>query len=72
MRTLIPTLTEALGTNEFVEKARENRKIVDKKQKARYDLHAGDLKPFESGATIWMQNADTGKWDDTAKIISRV
>ena len=72
VRTLIPTLTEALGTNEFVEKARKRRKIIDEKQKARYNLHARDLEPFESGAKIWVQNADTGNWDNTAKIIGRV
>ena len=72
VRTLIPTLTEALGTNEFVEKARSRKEMFDQKQKARYDRNAKDLKPFEKGTLIWVQNAETGKWDVTAKIICRV
>ena len=71
VRTLIPTLTEALGTNEFVEKARKRKKMLDQKQKARYDAHAKDLKSFDPGTLIWVQNAETGKWDDTAKIICK-
>ena len=72
MRTLIPTLTEALGTNDFVEKARGRKKLLDQKQKARYDSSAKDLKPFEPGTLVWIQNADTGKWDDMGKIMCQV
>ena len=69
---MIPTLTEALGTNEFVEKARRRKKLLDERQKARYDLNAKDLKPFEPGTLVWVQNAETGKWDDRAKIMFQV
>ena len=41
-------------------------------QKPRYNSHARDLKPFEPGTTVWVQNAETGEWDGTAKIITRV
>ena len=33
VRTLLPTLTEALGTNQFVEKAREKKVLLDSKRK---------------------------------------
>ena len=72
VRTLIPTLTEALGTNEFVEKARRRKKLLDHKQKVRYDRNAKDLKPLEPETLIWVQNSETKKWDDTAKIICRI
>ena len=72
MRTLIPTLTEALGTNEFVEKARRRKKFLDHKQTVRYDRNAKDLKPLEPETLIWVQNSETKKWDDTAKIICRI
>ena len=72
MRTLIPTLTEALGTNECVEKARGKKKIMDDKQKERYDHHARSLSTLQPGDMIWIQNPDTGKWDDRGKIIIRV
>ena len=39
-RTMLPTLTEALGTNEFVEASRMKKIKIDKKQKSRYDKHA--------------------------------
>ena len=40
VRTLIPTLTESLGTNEYVEQARKDRKKLDQKQKHLYDRSA--------------------------------
>ena len=61
VRTLIPTLTEALGTNEFVEKARKKKQIIDEKQRARYNLHAKDLKPFELGTTVWRSEEHTSE-----------
>merc|ERR1712015_89299 len=39
VRTLFPTLSEALGSNEFVEKSRSKKKIIDAKQKVVYDQH---------------------------------
>ena len=68
VRTLIPTLSEALGTNEFIERARTKKGILDTQQKLRYDLHAKDLKPLKAGTLIWIQNSETGKWSDTGRI----
>ena len=72
MRTLIPKLTKALGTNECVEKARGKKKMMDDKQKERYDRHARSLNTLQPGAMVWIQNPDTGKRDNIGKIIVRV
>ena len=72
VRTLIPTLTEALGTNQYVEQARGRRKKLDAKHKSAYDRHSKDLKPIKDGTSIWIQNQETKKWDSMAEIIHRV
>ena len=72
IRTLIPTLTEALGTNEFVEKVRERKINLDKKQKLLYNRNAKTLKPLKDGTMVWVQNPETKRWDATAKILGRV
>ena len=72
VRTLIPTLSEALGKNEFIERARTKKEILDTQQKLRYDLHAKDLKPLKAGTLIWIQNSETGKWSDTGRIKCKV
>ena len=72
IRTLIPTLTEALGTNDFVEKARRRKQVVDAKQKIFYDRCSKMLKPLNDGMLVWIQNPETKRWDLTARIISRV
>ena len=59
VRTLIPTLTEALGTNECVEKARGQKKMMDDKQKEQYDRHARSLNTLQPGDIILIQNPDT-------------
>ena len=43
IRTLLPSLTEALGTNSYVDKAKARKSILDSKQKARYDQGSKDL-----------------------------
>ena len=45
---------------------------MDSKQKHGYDQHAKDLKLMEPGTEIWIQNPDTGQWEDNGKIISKV
>ena len=72
IRTIIPTLTEALGTNYCVEKARGNRKRLDHKRKRRYDANAKDLKPFDPSTMVWVQNCETGRWDDKAEVLHRI
>ena len=46
--------------------------MIDEKQKTRYNLHAKDLKPFEPGTVVWIQNADTGKWDTSGNVICQL
>lgn len=72
IRTMIPTLTEALGTNECVEEARKRKKYLDDKQRHLYDRRSKDLKPLEEGVRVFVQNQDTKKCDDQATILSRV
>ena len=72
VRTLIPTLTEALGTNQYVEEARERRQKMDAKHKSAYDQHSKDLKPIKDGSSVWVQNQETKKWDRKAKVIRRI
>ena len=54
VRTLLPTLSEALGSNEFVEKARSKKKIIDAKQKVVYDQHSKDLKTLDPNTAVWV------------------
>ena len=35
-------------------------------------MSANDLKPFKQGTLVWIQNAETGKWDDAAKILCQI
>ena len=72
VRTLIPTLTESLGTNEYVELARKVRKKLDQKQKYLYDRSAKKLRPLDIGTKVWVQHPETKKWDSTATILSRI
>lgn len=61
IRCVIPTPTENLGTNDYVEKDRELQKILDEKQDLRYNLNAKDCKPLKEGKRIRFQNPDTRK-----------
>ena len=54
IRTLLPTLSEALGTNEFVESSRARKTNIDSKQKKRFDNQAKDLEYIEPGISIWL------------------
>ena len=68
MTTLLHTLSEALGTNEYVEKARNQKRVLDAKQKINYDKHAKDLRPLLPGTPVWIQNLDSGIWDQRGVI----
>ena len=72
IRTLIPTLTEALGTNECVEKARNMKTILDQKQKDLYGRGSKTLNPLKEGMNVWVQNQETKRWDMKARILSQV
>ena len=61
IRTIIPTLTEALGTNECVEKARKVKEKLDSMRKMRYDKRSKTLKVLNPGTEVWVQNVDTGE-----------
>ena len=63
---------EALETNDFIEKARIRKKVLDSKQKILYDRCSKVLQPLKEGMKVWVQNTETKKWDCTARIISRV
>ena len=45
---------------------------MDTKQKHRYNQHAKDLKPLPPRTEIWIQNDETGQWNDMEKVISKV
>ena len=62
MRTIILTLTEALGTNDCVERAQYTKSQLDAKQKLRYDKGAKDLTKLDLGTKIWIQDAESGEW----------
>ena len=70
VRTILPTLTEALGTNEFVETARKKINF-DSIQKIRYDHHAKNLKDLLPGILIWIQNDVTRKWDEEGVVVEQ-
>ena len=70
--TLLPTLTEALGTNEFVEKAKKKKEMLDFRRKSKFDQTSKNLKPLNPGTTIWVQNSETKRWEDKAKVIAKV
>ena len=72
IRTLIPTLTELLGTNEYVELARKGREKLDQKQKYLYDRSAKKFRPLDIGIKVWVQHPETKKWDSTATILARI
>ena len=72
MRTIIPTLTEALGTNDCVEKARYTKSQLDAKQKLRYDNGAKELKKLQPGTMVWIQDAESGEWDQKGIIEKHV
>ena len=72
VRTLIPTLTESLGTNEYVELAKKGREKLNQKQKYLYDRSAKKLRPLDIGMKVWVQHPETKKWDSTATILTRI
>ena len=61
IRTLIPTLTDALGINDFVEKARIRKNILDTKQTILYDRDSKWLQPLKEVMHVWVQNPETKK-----------
>ena len=72
LRTLLPTLTEALGTNEFVEQARKTKEMLDSKRNAKFNQSSRNLKVLIPGTAIWVQNSETKRWDDKATIIAKI
>ena len=72
VRTLIPTLTESLGTNECVELAKKGREKLNQKKKYLYDRSAKKLRPLDVGMKVWVQHPETKKWDSTAIILTRI
>ena len=47
VRTLVPSLTEALGTNDIIERSRGRKPELDSRQKTGYDSTAQDLKQLQ-------------------------
>ena len=72
VRTLLPTLTEALGTNQFVEKAREKKVLLDSKRKSKYDVKSRNLKQLMPGTEVWVQNSENLRWEDKEKVIAKL
>ena len=72
MRTFLPTLTEALGTNEFVENAKEKKQVLDGRKRSKYDQRSKDLKAIHRGTLVWVQNSEIRQWDGKATIISKI
>ena len=72
IRTMLPTLSEALGTNEFVESARRIRGAFASEQKIRFNQHAKDLNILAPGTPIWIQSNDTNRWDEKGVILDQV
>ena len=66
--TLLPTLTKALGTNDYIENAIQRKETFDSKQKRRYDKHARVLDPLKPGTKVWVQNVETRKWTEKGTI----
>ena len=62
-------MTEALGTNEIIEKSRGRKQELDSRQKTGYDSTAQDLKQLQVGTQVLVQNAETKRWDEKAEII---
>ena len=69
VRTLVPSLTEALGTNDIIERSRGRKRELDSRQKTGYDSTAQDLKQLQVGTQVLVQNAETKRWDEKAEII---
>ena len=69
VRTLVPSLAEVLGTNECIESSRKKKTENDLKRKLKHDLTSKDHKELNIGDRVWVQNKDTRKWDDTARIV---
>ena len=69
---MLPTLTEALGTNEFVEKVRKSKKDFDAKQKIRFDNNAKDLNDLPLGTLVWVQHNDTKRWDEKGVVFAEI
>ena len=72
IRTILPTLTEALGTNEFLEASRMKKIEIDGKQKSRFDEHAKRLVILQPDSWVWIQNDDTRKWDQQGVVVENV
>lgn len=72
LRTVLPTLTEALGTNEFVEQAWKPKEILHSKIYAKFNQISRNLKVLIPGTAIWVQNYYTKRLDDKATIIAKI
>ena len=72
IRTILPTLTEALGTTEFVEASRMKKIKIDEKQKSKYNKHAKRLITLQPDSMVWIQNDDTRKWDQQGVVVENV
>lgn len=62
-------MTEALGTNDIIERSRGKKKELDLKQKTGYNSTAQDLGQLQAGTQVLVQNAETKRWDEKAEII---
>ena len=49
IRTLIPTSTEALGINEFIEKIKQKKELLDAQKRSKYDQRSKNLKALDLG-----------------------
>ena len=71
IRTLIPTLTEALGTNQYVERVRNKKSGMDTKQKARYDQRSKELRILKPGDQVWIQHPESGRWEHGGVVLEK-
>lgn len=68
---MLPTLTEALGTNACVQNARKNIGYLDSK-KIRFEQKSKHLYFLPPGTPISMQINDKKRWDDKGTVSEQV
>ena len=61
-----------MGTNKYVEKVRNRKEQLGVRRKSKYDESSKDLKTFDPGTAILELNSEYKKWEDKAKIVSKV
>ena len=62
-------MTEALGTNDIIERSRGRKQELESRQKTGYDSTAQDLKQLQVSTQVLVQNAETKRWDKKPEII---